>query len=57
MDRTSVDVCLKQSPESYMKQTLQIMFWRTVSIAIPNLVTVKTQSLLHSEWLSVPTSA
>jgi len=55
-ERTSADVCLKESQGSYMKQTPNIISWCTVSIAIPNVATVKWQILLCSSWLSVPTS-
>jgi len=53
---TSADVCLKKSLGSYMLQTLNIMSWCMVSIAIPNVVTVKTQIVLCSTRLRVPTS-
>jgi len=39
-----------------MKQRLNIMSWCMVSIAIPNVLTVKMQILLCSSRLSVPTS-
>jgi len=55
LERTSADVCLKQSLGSYMKQTINFMSWCTVSIAMPNVVTVKTQMLLCSNRLRVPT--
>jgi len=55
LERMSADVCLKKSLRSYMIQTPNIRSWSTVSIAIPNVVTVKTQILLCSSWLRVPT--
>jgi len=54
MERTSADVCLKKSLGSYIKQTLNIMSWCTVTIAIPNVVTVETRMFLCSTGLSVP---
>jgi len=41
--RSSADVCLNKSQGSYMTQTLNIMSWCMVRIAIPNAVMVKTQ--------------
>ena len=54
-ERTSADDCLKKSLGCYIQQTLHIMSWCMVSIAIPNGVTVKTQILLCSSRFSVPT--
>jgi len=54
-ERTSADVCLKKSQGSWMKQTLNIMSWCTVSIDIPHIVTVKMQILFCSSQLSIPT--
>ena len=48
MERTSVDVCLKTSPGSYMNHTLTIQSYFTVSMTIPNEVTVKMLILLCS---------
>jgi len=56
MERTSAEVCLKKTPECDIQQMMNIMSWCTVSIAIPNVVTVKTQILLCSNRISVPTS-
>jgi len=55
-ERMSADVCLKKSLGSYMRQMLNFMWWCMVSIAIPNVVTVKTQILRCSSRLSIPTS-
>ena len=54
--RTSADVCLNKSLGSYMQLTLNIMSWCMVSIAIPNVDRVKSQILLCSNRLSIPTS-
>jgi len=56
MERTTADVCLQQSLRSYMQQTLNFMSWCMGSIAIPTVVTVKTEILLCSNRLSIPTS-
>ena len=48
MERTSADVCLKQSPGYYMKMTLTIMTYCTVSVSIPDFLTVKREILLCS---------
>jgi len=55
-ERTSADVGLKKSLGYYMIQTVNILSWCTVSIAIHNVLTVKTQILLYSSRLRVPTS-
>jgi hypothetical protein len=54
-ERTSGDVCLKTSPGSYMKHFLTINLWCMVSMTIPNDVRVKTQILICSSWLNLPT--
>jgi len=56
LERTSAAVCLNKSLGSYMIRTLNIRSWCTVSIAIPNVVPVKTQILQCSSRLWVPTS-
>jgi len=52
---TSGDVCLKTLPGSYMNHTLPIKSWSTVSMTIPNEVTVETLILLCSNWSNLPT--
>jgi len=47
-ERTSADVCLKKSPGYYMKMTLTIMSCCTVSVTIPDLLTVKREIFLCS---------
>jgi len=54
-ERMSADYCLKKSLGSYMKQTLNIVQCCKASIAIPNVVMVKTQVLLCSSGLTIPT--
>jgi len=46
--RMSADDCLKLSPGYYMKMTLRIMSCCTVSVTIPDLLTVKREILLCS---------
>jgi len=47
-ERTTADVCLKDSPGYYMKITLTIMSCCTGSVTIPDLLTVKREILLCS---------
>jgi len=54
-DRMSADVCLKYSPGYYMKLMLSIKSCCTVSLTIPNLLTVKREILLCSRWVNIPT--
>ena len=42
-ERMSADVSLQKSPGSSRKQMLNLMWWCTISIAVPNVVTVKMQ--------------
>jgi len=54
-DRTSTDVCLKESLEWYMKLTLTIKSCCTVSLIIPHLLTVKREVLPCSRWVNILT--
>ena len=55
MERTPGDVCFKKSQGCYLKVSLIIKSYCTVSITIPILVMVKIQVLLCSGWSNIPT--
>jgi hypothetical protein len=55
IERTLGDICLKASLWSDLNHTLTLKSSCTVSMAIPNQVTVKTLILLCSKWLNLPT--
>jgi len=55
-EKTSPDLSLTTSLGSCMIQTVNIRSWCTVRIAIPNVVTFRTQLLLCTSQLRFPTS-